>query len=89
VFLLRTDHQHRAVGMAHNRVRYAAHQRSAHSTQSPTAHHDQACTYVLGNLYYLLGALSLVYPQILLGDLTSLLLDLRYLLVKDGFSLTS
>src|SRR5215204_5363574 len=37
LFLLRTDHQHRAVGMAHYRVRYAAHQRSSHSPQSPTA----------------------------------------------------
>src|SRR5215208_6158675 len=89
LFFLRTDHQHRAVGMAHNRVRYAAHQRSAHSPQSPTAHHDQACTYVLGNLYYLLGAIPLGYPQILVGDRTSLLLDLRYLLVKDFFSLFS
>src|SRR5215207_6695283 len=89
LFLLRTDHQHRAVSMPHNRVRYAAHQRSSHSPQSPTAHHDQARTYVLGNLYDLLGAIALGYPQILLGDLTSLLLDLRYLLVKDIFSLPS
>jgi hypothetical protein len=75
--------------MPHNRVRYAAHQRSSHSAESPTAHHDKARTYVLGNLYDLLGAIALGYPQILLGDLTSLLLDLRYLLVKDFFSLPS
>src|ERR687897_3719778 len=42
LFLLLTDHQHWAVGMAHNRVRDAAHQRSSHSSQSPTSHHDQA-----------------------------------------------
>jgi hypothetical protein len=75
--------------MPHNRVRYAAHQRSAHSPESPTAHHDQARTYLLGNLYDLLGAIALGYPQMLLGDLTSLLLDLRRLLVKDFFRLPS
>jgi hypothetical protein len=75
--------------MSHNRVRDAAHQRSSHSSQPPTAHHDQARTYVLSNLYYLLGAIALGYPEMLLGDLTSLLLDLRYLLVKDFFSLPS
>ena len=83
LFLLRTDHQHWAVGMAHNRVRDAAHQRSSHSPEAPTAHHDQARTYVLGNLYDLLGAILLGYPEMLLGDLTSLLLYLRYLLVED------
>ena len=69
--------------MSHNRVRYAAHQRSSHSAKPPTAHHDQACTYVLGNLYDLLGAIPLGYPEMLLGDLTSLLLDLGSLLVED------
>src|ERR687898_2970858 len=82
LFLLRTDHQHWAVGMAHNRVRDAAHQRSSHSAEPPTAHHDQARTYFLGNLYDLLGAIPLGYPEMLLGDLTSLLLDLRSLLVE-------
>ena len=86
LFLLRTDHQHRAVGMSHYRVRYAAHQRSSHSAEPPTAHHDQARTYVLGNLYDLLGAIALGHPQMLLGDLTSLLLDLLGLIVKDVFS---
>ena len=75
--------------MAHNRVRYAAHQRSSHSAKPPTAHHDQACTYVLGNLYDLLGTIALGYPEMLLGDLTSLLLDLRSLLVEDVFRLLS
>src|ERR687895_2997931 len=42
LFFLLTDHQHWAVGMAHNRVRDAAQQRSAHYSESPTAHHDQA-----------------------------------------------
>src|SRR5215207_10967207 len=83
LFLLRTDHQHRAVGMSHYRVRYAAHQRSSHSAEPPTAHHDQARTYVLGNLYDLLGAIPLGYPQMLLGNTTSLLLYLRCLLVED------
>ena len=69
--------------MAHNRVRDAAHQRSSHSPESPTPHHYQARTYVLGNLYDLLGTIALGYPQMLLGDLTSLLLDLRSLLVED------
>src|SRR5215211_6036753 len=82
-FLLRPDHQNWAVGMAHNRVRYAAHQRSSHSAESPTAHHDQARRYVLGHPYDLLGAISLGYPEMLLGDRTSLLLDLRSLLVED------
>ena len=75
--------------MPHNRVRYAAHQRSAHSAESPTAHHNQAGTYVLGNLYDLLGAIPLGYPKMLLGDLTSLLLDLLGLPVKDILSLPS
>src|SRR5918995_6274615 len=87
LFLLRTDHQHGAVGMAHNRVRDAAHQRSSHSAESPTAHYDQACSYVLGNLYDLLGAIPLGYPQMLLGDPTSLLHDLRSLLVEDDLRL--
>jgi hypothetical protein len=82
-FLLRTDHQNGAVGMAHNQVRDAAHQHPSHSAKPPTAHHDQARTYVLGNLYDLLGAIPLGYPEMLLGDLTSLLLDLRRLLVED------
>jgi hypothetical protein len=69
--------------MAHYRVRDAAHQRSLHSAAPPTAHHDQARACVLGNLYYLLGAIPLGYPKMLLGDLTSLLLDLRSLLVED------
>src|SRR5918994_3920866 len=85
LFLLRTDHQHWAVGMSHNRVRYAAHQRSSHSAEPPTAHHDQARPYVFGNLYDLLGAIALGNPQMLLGDLTALLHDLRRLLVKDIF----
>src|ERR687898_369030 len=89
LFLLGTDHQNWAVGMPHNRVRDAAHQRSSHSPEPPTAHHDQARAYVLGNLYDLLGAIPLGYPQMLLGDLTSLLLDLRRLLVEDVFSLPS
>jgi hypothetical protein len=69
--------------MAHNRVRDAAHQRSSHSAESPAPHHDQARSYVLGNLYDLLGAIPLGYPEMLLGDLTSLLLDLGSLLVED------
>src|SRR5829696_4785802 len=48
LFFLRTDHQHWAVGMAHNRVRYAAHQRSAHSAEPPTPHHDQVRSELLG-----------------------------------------
>ncbi len=73
----------RAVGMSHNRVRDATHQCSSHSPEPPTAHHDQARTYVLGNPYDLLGAVPFGYPKMLLGDLTSLLLDLRSLLLKD------
>src|SRR5215207_6105094 len=59
LFFLLTDHQHWAVGMPHNRVRDAAHQRSSHSAQSPAPHHDQARAYVLGNLYDLLGTIAL------------------------------
>jgi hypothetical protein len=81
--LLRTDHQDWAVGMAHNRVRDAAHQHPSHSAKPPTAHHDQARTYVLSNLYDLLGTIPLGLPEMLLGDRTSLLLDLRRLLVED------
>src|SRR5215211_670443 len=46
--LLRTDHQNWAVGMAHNRVRDAAHQRSSYSPEPPTAHHDQVRPELLG-----------------------------------------
>src|SRR5215211_2598719 len=46
--LLRTDHQHGAVGMAHNRVRDATHQRSSYSAEPPTAHHDQVRLELLG-----------------------------------------
>src|SRR5215213_6904125 len=46
--LLRTDHQHGAVGMAHNRVRDATHQRSSYSPEPPTTHHDQVRSELLG-----------------------------------------
>src|SRR5215208_3835727 len=48
LFFVRTDHQHWAVGMAHNRVRYAAHQRSSHSPEPPTTHNDQVRSELLG-----------------------------------------
>jgi hypothetical protein len=56
--------------MPHNRVGDAAHQRSSYPTKPPTAHHDQARAYVLGNLYDLLRAIPLGYPEMLLSDLT-------------------
>ena len=47
-FLLRTHHQHWAVGMAHNRVRDAAHQGLPHAAQSPAAQHDQVGALLFG-----------------------------------------
>src|SRR5918992_4941375 len=41
-------HQYGAVGMPHNRVRDAAHQRSPDPTQAPAAHYYQPCPYLLG-----------------------------------------
>jgi hypothetical protein len=73
--------------MPHNRVRHAAHQRASHPAEASTAHHDQASFYVLGNLYDLLGAIPLGYPQVLLGNFAPLPRDLLSLLVEDIFRL--
>src|ERR687896_368534 len=40
---LLAHHHHRAVGMAHNLLRDAAHQRSPDPTQATATHHDQPC----------------------------------------------
>src|SRR5919107_1674394 len=60
--LLRTDHKNWAVGMAHNRVRYAAHQRSSHSPEPPTAHHDQVRLELLGQGHDL--QIHLPHPEV-------------------------
>src|SRR5829696_7874725 len=48
--------------MAHNRVRDAAHQRSSHSAEPPTAHHDQVRPELLGQGYDLQGYLP--HPEV-------------------------
>jgi hypothetical protein len=75
------------VGIPHYRVGDAAHQRSSYPTKSPTAHHIEASSYVLSNLYDLLGAILLRYPEMLLSSRTALLLDLRGLRIEDVFGL--
>src|ERR671916_485526 len=55
LFLLRTDHQHGAVSMPHNRVRDAAHQRSSHSPEPSTAHHYQIHSELLAQGHDLQG----------------------------------
>src|SRR5215217_1727275 len=47
LFLLRTDHQHWAVGMPDNRIRDAAHQHASQSAESTTAHHYQVRSELL------------------------------------------
>jgi hypothetical protein len=49
------DHQNWAVSMADHRVTNAAHQRSPHSPEPSAAHHDQARSYILGNVGDRLG----------------------------------
>jgi hypothetical protein len=51
--LLLAYHHNRAVGMAHHRVRDAA-------------HHDQARLYILRDLHDLLGPVAFGYPKVLL-----------------------
>src|ERR671917_6688 len=82
-FLLVAHYQNRAVRMADHRVRNAAHQRSPHSTEPPTAHHDKARPYLLGNPHDLLGPMAFGYPQVLLGDLAPVPLYLLDLLIED------
>src|SRR5215211_4457018 len=60
--LLRTDHQHGAVGMAHNRVRDATHQRSSYSPEPPTTHHDQVRLELLGQSHDLQSHLP--HPEV-------------------------
>src|SRR5215213_10779783 len=48
--------------MAHNRVRDAAHQRSSHSAETPTAHHDQVRLELLGQGHDL--QIHLPHPEV-------------------------
>jgi hypothetical protein len=44
------DHEHGAVGVTHDRVRDAAHERPPHSAQAPTPRDDQAGLQLLAEL---------------------------------------
>ena len=51
--LLLAHHQHGAVCVPHNRVRYAARKRPSYPSYPPSAHDDQTRSYLLGQGDYL------------------------------------
>jgi hypothetical protein len=83
LLLLRTHDQHRAVGVANDRVRDAVHQGSPHAAEAPAAHDDEASSYVFRDLHDLISPMPSCYPQVILGDLAPILLDLLDLIFED------
>src|SRR5215208_648553 len=87
LFLLWTDHQHRAVGVTNYSVTDAAHQSPLHPPAPSSAHDDEPRIYVLGYPQDLLGPMALAYQfgylQVLLRDLAPVALYLLDLLIKD------
>ena len=54
------------MGVAHDRVRDAAHQGSPYAAEATAAHDDEADCYVLCDLHDLIRPIPFGYPQVLL-----------------------
>ena len=73
--------QHRAVGVADDRIRHAPHQGPPQPTQAAAPHHDQARTDLFAHAYDLLIPVP-SRSEVHLRDAPSGLLDLLYLPVE-------
>ena len=71
------------MGVADHRVRDAAHQGAAYAAEATAAHNNEAGPHVLCDLDDLIRAMPFCYPQVLLGDLAPILLDLLDLIFED------
>jgi hypothetical protein len=61
-FLLLSDHHNGAVGVPHDRVRDASHERASYPAEAPASYHDQVRARLLGQADDLL--VRMPHPQV-------------------------